>query len=105
MENNQKQNELSIEIKPEIASGNYSNIAIITHSTSEFVIDFARLLPGVPKAQVATRVIMTPENTKRLFMALKANLEKFESQNGEIRTDKQGGINIPMGFGSNTPKA
>lgn len=105
MTQNNDKKELSIELKPEVAAGNYSNLAIITHSTSEFIVDFARIMPGVPKAEVATRVIMTPENTKRLYMALKANIEKFESLNGEIKTDHPNKINVPMGFGPNSAEA
>ncbi len=80
---NEKQ-ELSIELKPEIASGTYSNLAIITHSHSEFVLDFARMLPGLPKPGVCSRILMTPEHAKRLLRALEENIDKYESNFGPI---------------------
>ena len=81
-DNNKKQ--LNLEIKPEIAKGTYSNLAIITHSRSEFIIDFASILPGRPKPEISSRVIMTPEHAKRLLNALMDNITKFESQFGFI---------------------
>jgi len=92
--------ELNIDIKPEIAKGTYSNLAIITHSRSEFIIDFASMLPGLPKPEVNSRVIMTPEHAKRLFIALQENLSKYEAQNGRIELDEPRTA-FPMGgFGS-----
>ncbi len=81
-------NELDIEINEQIASGTYTNLTIISHSTSEFVLDFVRLMPGQPKGQVKSRVIMTPENAKRLLSALQENIARFEQMVGkiEIRT-------------------
>ncbi len=76
--------EIKIEIKPEIAKGTYSNLAIITHSQSEFIIDFATMLPGLTKPEVGNRIIMTPEHAKRLFFALQDNINKYESQHGQI---------------------
>ncbi len=76
--------EFKIEIKPEIAKGTYSNLAIITHSQSEFIIDFATMLPGLTKPEVGNRIIMTPEHAKRLFFALQDNINKYESQHGQI---------------------
>ncbi len=75
---------LSIEIKQDVAKGTYSNLSIITHSKSEFVIDFVSRLPGMPKAQVTDRIIMTPENAKRFFLALQDNIGKYEANNGTI---------------------
>ena len=75
---------LSIEIKQDVAKGTYSNLSIITHSKSEFVIDFVSRLPGMPKAQVTDRIIMTPENAKTLLMALQDNLHKYEQTFGTI---------------------
>lgn len=80
--NNQKQ--LQIELKPEAAQGSYSNLAIISHSKSEFVIDFATMLPGLQKAVVGNRIIMTPEHAKRLLAALQDNIQKYENQFGQI---------------------
>ena len=76
---------IDIEIKPEVAQGRYANLAIITHSSSEFILDFAQNMPGLPKMQVGSRVIMTPEHAKRLLGALTENIRKYESQFGEIR--------------------
>ncbi len=85
--------EFKIEIKPEIAKGSYSNLAIITHSHSEFIIDFATMLPGLAKPEVGNRILMTPEHAKRLYLALQDNINKYESQHGQIS------------FGGNEPKA
>ena len=76
---------IDIEIKPEIAQGRYANLAIITHSSSEFILDFAQNMPGMPKMQVGSRIIMTPEHAKRLLGALTETIRKYESQFGEIR--------------------
>lgn len=73
-------NELSIELTEEVAEGIYSNLAIITHSTTEFVLDFIRVVPGVPKAKVKSRIILTPEHAARLLGALQDNLVRFEAQ-------------------------
>lgn len=99
--------EISLELSKEVAAGTYSNLAIITHSNTEFVIDFARVLPGIPKAQIASRIVIAPEHAKRLFFALKDNIAKFESQNGEIRlTSAQRGSQMPpFGFGPNNVEA
>ena len=81
-DNNQQQ--LQIELKPELAGGVYSNLALLTHSNNEFVLDFVQMLPGMPKAQVASRVIMAPEHAKRLLFALQDNVKKYEQQFGNI---------------------
>ena len=77
-------NNLQIEVKPEVIQGKYSNLAVITHSASEFILDFASMLPGMKQPEVISRLIMTPEHAKRLFLALNDNLKKFESTHGEI---------------------
>ncbi|MBR6749762.1 MAG: DUF3467 domain-containing protein [Bacteroidaceae bacterium] len=82
---------LQIELTPEVAEGIYSNLAIISHSSSEFVIDFARTMPGVPKAPVKSRVVLAPEHAKRLLLALQENLAKYEKQFGTI-LDPRGGF-------------
>ncbi len=97
MENLNKENEIQIELSDEIAQGVYSNLAVISHSSSEFVIDFIRIVPGVPKAKVKTRVILTPEHAKRLLTALRDNIDKFEQQNGDIRTQQNPGFLPPIG--------
>jgi hypothetical protein len=78
------ENQIEIELSEDVAQGIYTNLAVITHSSSEFVIDFVRMLPGVPKAQVKTRLIMSPENAKRLLFALGENISKYESKYPEI---------------------
>ncbi len=95
--------QLSIELSEEVAEGTYSNLAIITHSNTEFVLDFIRVMPGVPKAKVKSRIILTPEHAKRLLHALEDNLEKFEELNGRIRI--QDAPPIPMNFGGPTAQA
>ncbi len=97
MEKFNQENEIQIELSDEIAQGTYSNLAVISHSTSEFVIDFIRIVPGLPKAKVKSRIILTPEHTKRLFMALKDNIDKFEQQNGAIRLQADPGFLPPLG--------
>lgn len=91
-------NQLNIELSEEMAEGIYANLAIITHSNSEFVMDYVRVMPGIPKAKVKSRIIMTPQHAKRLMKALKDNISKFEAAHGEIKeTDQIQGI--PMNFG------
>lgn len=100
MSNEPKEGQLNIELSEDVAEGTYSNLAIITHSTSEFVIDFIRIMPGVPKAKVKNRILMTPEHAKRLMRALADNVAKYESQFGVIReADGPQGAGIPMTFG------
>ena len=103
MEDNKKGSKIDIQLSEEVAQGTYSNLAVITHSSSEFVVDFVRIMPGVPKADVKSRVILTPEHAKRLMLALQDNIKKYESMNGPIKNvdgnhGSQGPI-IPMGFG------
>lgn len=89
-------NELSIELSEEIAEGTYSNLAIITHSSTEFVVDFIRVMPGVPKAKVKSRIVLTPEHAKRLLGALEDNIQRFEAANGTIKASDAG---LPLNFG------
>ena len=100
MDNNENQNQLNIELSAEVAEGTYSNLAIISHSSSEFVIDFIRMMPGTPKANVKSRIILTPEHSKRLLFALQDNINKYEQQNGKIKVPDNNQLPpIPMGFG------
>ena len=85
MSEEKKQEGLNIELTEEVAEGTYSNIAIINHSPSEFVVDFIQMMPGVPKAKVKSRIILTPQHAKRLMGALNDNIMKFEAQHGEIK--------------------
>ncbi len=95
-ENPQQPQQINIEIGEKEAEGIYSNLAIITHSPAEFVVDFTRVLPGVPKARVQARIIMTPQHTKLLLNALRDNVEKFERQFGEIRIDQGAGLGFQV---------
>ena len=90
-----KNKQLEIDLNHEVAQGTYANLAIIAHSTSEFIVDFVRLMPGVPKPEVKSRIIMTPENTKRLMLALQDNIRKFEQDNGVIRIASDAGMSGP----------
>ncbi|MDR1225344.1 MAG: DUF3467 domain-containing protein [Prevotellaceae bacterium] len=101
----QKPNEISIELDAEMARGTYSNLAVITHSTSEFIVDFVSLMPGVPKAPVVSRIILTPEHAKRLLGALQDNVQKFEAANGSVELKHNGMPPIPMNFGGGTIQA
>ncbi len=92
-------NQLNIELKEEVAQGTYSNLAIISHSSSEFVIDFVRIMPGLPKADVKSRIILTPEHAKRLLFALKDNITKYEAALGNIKVESGEQHVIPFGFG------
>lgn len=82
MEN--KQQELKIELTPEVAAGHYSNLAVISHSGNEFFLDFIAVAPNMPQAKVQSRIIMTPENAKNLLFALRDNIQKYENTFGEI---------------------
>ena len=97
----EKNTQLNIELSAEVAEGIYSNLAVISHSSSEFVIDFIRIMPGAPKANVKSRIILTPEHAKRLMIALQDNISKFEHHTGKINTPGNGQATppIPMGFG------
>jgi hypothetical protein len=98
-----QQNQLNIEISEEVAEGSYANLAIITHSHAEFVIDFVNVMPGTPKSKVKSRIIFTPMHAKRFMKALQDNIEKFEAANGDIQDMEQ--IEIPLHFGGPTAQA
>ncbi|WP_266204000.1 DUF3467 domain-containing protein [Pontibacter kalidii] len=100
----QKQNQINIELSEEVAEGEYANLAMIAHSSSEFVIDFIRLMPGLPKAKVKSRIVITPEHAKRLLAALADNVKKFESSFGEIK-QSQDTPSFPMNFGGTVGEA
>jgi len=88
---------LNIELDEETAQGQYSNLAIVNHSPSEFVVDFVNIMPGAPKNRVKSRIILTPQHAKRLLKALGDNIARFEEQNGEIQD--YGKQSIPLNFG------
>lgn len=98
-----QENQLNIELSEEIAEGIYSNLAIINHSHAEFVVDFIRVMPGVPKARVKSRIVLTPQHAKRLLKALAENVAKYEQQFGAIK-DHEGSA-LPMNFGGMTTQA
>ena len=97
MENNNQEGQINIELDETIAEGIYSNLAIINHSNTEFVLDFISMMPGVPKAKVKSRIVLTPQHAKRLLGALHENIKRFEHQHGEIKEGEQ--PNIPLNFG------
>jgi hypothetical protein len=99
MADNIQQQQLNIELNEEVAQGVYSNLAVITHSPAEFVIDFIRVMPGVPKAKVQSRIILTPQHAKRLMRALADNIGKYESQHGKIQETLGHEQMMPMNFG------
>jgi len=97
MADKKDENQLNIELEEAMADGIYSNLAIINHSVSEFVVDFINVMPGTPKAKVKSRIILTPQHAKRLAMALADNVQKFEQAHGEIKDYEQ--PPVPMNFG------
>ena len=94
---NQPQGQINIELDEKTAEGIYSNLAIINHSASEFVVDYVCIMPGTPKAKVKSRVILTPQHAKRLLKALGENIHRFESAHGKIEEGEQ--PPIPLNFG------
>ena len=98
-----KKGQLNIDLPEDISEGTYSNLAIISHSNSEFVVDFIRMMPNVPKAKVKSRIVLTPVHAKRLLLALNDNIKKYEAQFGKIQDTKQ---QIPkMNFTTPTAQA
>ena len=103
MEDKNNPNQLNIELSEEIAEGIYSNLAIITHSNAEFVVDFVKVMPGVPKARVKSRIVLTPQHAKRLLSALADNISKYEGVHGAIKQNE--GMALPINFGGPTAQA
>lgn len=96
-------NQLNIEISEEVAEGSYANLAIITHSHAEFVVDFVNVMPGAPKSKVKSRIILTPFHAKRFMKAMMENVQKFEAANGPIQDIEA--VEIPFNFGGPTAEA
>lgn len=96
-------NQLNIEISEEVAEGHYSNLAIITHSHAEFVIDFVNVMPGTPKSKVKSRIILTPQHAKRFMKALTEYVNRFEQLNGKIQDLED--VQLPLNFGGPTAQA
>jgi hypothetical protein len=99
----QPNNQLNIEINEEVAEGEYANLAIITHSHAEFVIDFVNVMPGTPKSRVKSRIIFTPQHAKRFMKALTENITRFEASNGKIQDLEE--VQLPLNFGGPTAQA
>lgn len=97
MQEESRPQQVNIEIGEKESEGIYSNFVLIAHSPSEFILDFARMLPGLPKAKVFARIVMTPQHTRLLFSALEENIKKYEDRFGEIKVQgKEPGR--PVGF-------
>jgi hypothetical protein len=103
MPDQQHQQQLNIEISEEVAEGEYANLAIITHSQAEFVIDFVNVMPGTPKSKVKSRIILTPQHAKRFMKALTENVARFEAASGKIQDLEE--VQLPMTFGGPTAQA
>lgn len=97
MADQQPNNQLNIEISEEVAEGEYANLAIITHSHAEFVVDFVNVMPGTPKSKVKSRIIFTPQHVKRFMKALTENINRFEAANGKIQDLEE--VQLPLYFG------
>ncbi len=102
-DNQQQPNQLNIEISEEISEGEYANLAIITHSHAEFVIDFVNVMPGTPKSKVKSRIIVTPQHAKRFMKALTENVRRFEAVNGTIKDVEE--VSFPINFGGPAAQA
>src|SRR5881392_969660 len=99
----QQQSQINIEITEEVAEGSYANLAIITHSHAEFVIDFVNVMPGTPKSKVKSRIIFTPQHAKRFMKALTENVQRYEAANVAIKDLEE--VQIPLTFGGPTAQA
>jgi hypothetical protein len=98
-----QQGQMEIELPEEEASGTYSNLVMISHSPSEFILDFISVMPGAPKAKVVKRMVLTPDHAKRLAGALSENISRFEKENGPISVNEQ--IDVPLNYRGPTPEA
>ena len=98
-----REGQMNVELSEEVAEGIYSNLAIINHSASEFVLDFIKIMPGVPKARVKSRIVLTPQHAKRFLRALQDNVARFENQYEEIQDTEQ--PQVPLNFGGPTGQA
>ena len=95
--NKNKKGQINIELDEKVAQGTYSNLAIINHSQSEFVVDFITIMPGVPKSKVKSRIVLTPQHAKRFLKALNDNVKRYENAHGKIKDFEQ--PTIPLNFG------
>lgn len=101
----QEQNQLNLELTDEVAEGHYCNLAMIAHSNAEFVLDFIRMMPGLPKARVKSRIVMTPEHAVRFMNALQENIARYEETFGPIKNHPGGQPNMPFNFGGTVGQA
>lgn len=101
--NQMKQGQMEIELPEAEAAGTYSNLVMITHSASEFILDFIAVMPGVPKAKVIKRMVLTPDHAKRLANALSENVKKFEEEHGSIANNEK--YDVPFNYRGPTPEA
>lgn len=101
--NEMSRGQVEIELPEEEASGTYSNLVMITHSASEFILDFIAVMPGVPKAKVVKRMVLTPDHAKRLSNALAENVKKFEEEHGDISGNDV--LDVPFNYRGPTPEA
>ena len=104
IEDKKAQGQINIELSEDIVEGEYANLAMFAHSQSEFIIDFIRIMPGVPKAKVKSRIILTPEHAKRMLFALQDNIKKFEENFGQIKGNGEA-PKFPMNFGGTVGEA
>lgn len=104
MSEENKENKINIELPEEISEGEYANLALIAHSNAEFIVDFIRMMPGVPKAKVKSRIILTPEHAMRLYKALGDNLKRYEEAFGPIKVQNEP-PRFPINFGTNVGEA
>ncbi len=95
-------NKINIELGEDQAEGTYSNLAVITHSNTEFIVDFIKMMPGMPKAKVKSRIVLTPQHAKRLMKALHDNITKYESMHGPIKEIDE---RVPLNLGGPTAQA
>ncbi len=98
-----QQGQMEIDLPEEETTGTYSNLVMITHSASEFILDFIAVMPGAPKAKVVKRMVLTPDHAKRLANALNDNVEKFEKEHGKISGNEQ--FDVPFNYRGPTPEA
>jgi hypothetical protein len=105
MSDNKPKNQINIELAEDQAEGIYANLAMISHSHSEFIIDFIKMMPGMPKAKVKSRIILTPQHAKRLLRALKENIGKYEGMYGQIETPEGSEGLPPFHLGGPTAQA
>ncbi len=103
--NQQKKKQLEIELTKEESTGTYSNLVMITHSPSEFILDFIAVMPGLPKGKVVKRLVLTPDHAKRLMNALNDNVQRFEKQHGTIKVDNNNRPDMPFNYRGPLPEA